>query len=114
MTGQDKPPRTELYDSKYQPVTYAVVHGMHPEIREKIIPYDVIDRGEFNKMKLNRIRIGELFSRQPSLARQLTAYETRVLLRRLSGNPDPEGESFLSSPFYEEAKKQAEREERIR
>jgi hypothetical protein len=98
MTGEKTQTRPEIYDS----------------MNRSAIPYDRKDRGEFDDKRLNRINIAEALGCKPSLARQLAAYVTQVLIRRLQGNPDLEGEAFLKSPFYEQAREQAEREEGIR
>lgn len=113
MTTQTTKCKTELYDSVNQPVSYAVVYGLVPEARELVIP-ESFKKLEFDERLLSKFDVKEMFDCKPSLARQLAAYETRVLLRRLGGNPDLEGEAFLRLPFYEQAREQAEREGEIR
>lgn len=115
MRTQTTKCKTELYDSMNQPVSYAVVYGLVPELRRSVIPQlmEEIEIG-FDERRLSKFNIGEVSGCKLSLSEQLGAYETRVLLRRLQGNPDFEGEAFLRSPFYQQAREQAEREERIR
>ena len=113
MTTQIIQSPIEMHDSMNQSVSYVVVYGLVPELKRTVIP-ESTRKLEFDEMRLSRIDITEVHVCKPFLSEQLAAYEARVFLRRLQGNPDLEGEVFLISPFYERAREQAEREERIR
>jgi len=106
-------PKVEIYDPLTQPVSYAVAYGLVPKLRDSIIPFS-IERREFDIRELSIIDPVQVLSPQGSLANQLARYEARVLLRRLNGNPDLEGEAFLNSPQFKQAEEMAQREKRIK
>lgn len=72
-----------------------------------------LSRISLEPRQLNQYDLAEVMGCQKPLAPQLASYEARVLLRRLQGYPDLEGEVFLRSPEYRKAREQADREEMV-
>ena len=58
----------------------------------------------------NRYNIAEILGCERQIKPQIVAYEARVLLRRLEGDPDSIGEAFLVSSHYNRVQEIADRE----
>lgn len=59
---------------------------------------------------LSKYDIAEIFGCEKAIGPQLAAYKARILLQRLEGTPNPEGEDFLASDHYRRAREVADRE----
>ncbi len=62
---------------------------------------------------LNKYGPGEVLGCSKPIGPQLAAYEARILLRRLEGNPDAQGEAFLARDHYQRAREIANREKQF-
>ena len=73
-----------------------------------------IERYGIGNLKyLNKYEPGEVLGCSKPLGPQLAAYEARVLLRRLEGNPDTQGEAFLAGDHYQRAREIVNREKQF-